>query len=74
MVNVRPTNRKLAARAREVVAKIGGTGADEATRLLGAADGEVKTAILMARLNLEPDRAKRRLAEAGGSLSAALGR
>lgn len=73
MVNVRPVNSKLAARARRIVALAGRVGAGEAERLLDAAGGDVKAAIVMGRLGADCDAARRRLAEAGGRLSVVIG-
>jgi N-acetylmuramic acid 6-phosphate etherase len=46
---------------------------DAATRLLDAAGGHVKTAIVMARLALDADAARRRLERADGSIAGLLG-
>ncbi len=48
MVNLRADNIKLRGRAIRIVSDITGIGADEAERLIGAASGSVKLAILMA--------------------------
>ncbi len=72
MVNVRPVNTKLAERARRIIAEAGGVSRDEAGRLLEAAGGDVKSAILMARLGATLEEARRRLEQAGGRLSVAL--
>lgn len=47
MVDMRPGNSKLRARAQQIVAQATGCDATEAARALDAAGGEVKTAILM---------------------------
>lgn len=74
MVDVQATNRKLRARARRLLREIGGVEDDEAaTRLLEAANGSVKTAIVMARRGADRGEAERRLREAGGFLAVALG-
>jgi N-acetylmuramic acid 6-phosphate etherase len=49
MVNVQPTNVKLADRARRIVAKAAGVSGARAGELLEAAGGNVRAAILMAR-------------------------
>jgi N-acetylmuramic acid 6-phosphate etherase len=72
MVDVQPTNRKLRARARRIVAQACSISLDEATALLGQCDGEVKTAIVARLAGLEPDRARTRLSEAGGVVRAAI--
>ncbi|HZY72251.1 MAG TPA: N-acetylmuramic acid 6-phosphate etherase [Edaphobacter sp.] len=71
MVNVQPSNEKLADRARRIIAAA--TGVDEATaaRLL-AEGGTVKAAIVMQKLSLDRADAEARLAEAKGNLSAVL--
>ncbi|HXG34236.1 MAG TPA: N-acetylmuramic acid 6-phosphate etherase [Bryobacteraceae bacterium] len=72
MVNVQAKNTKLVERARRIIRQVAGVDAAEAARLLDEARGDVKVAILMARLKLPRDEALRRLAEAGGRLSEAL--
>ncbi len=71
MVNVQPTNQKLVDRALRIIRSI--TGCDEpgAARLLEAA-GDVKAAILMHQLSIDPAAAEQKLAAASGSLRAAL--
>jgi N-acetylmuramic acid 6-phosphate etherase len=73
MVNVQPKNAKLTDRARRIIAAACGVGYQEAARLLEEAGGQVKVAIVMARLGLERDQAEARLAAAGGRVSEALG-
>lgn len=72
MVNVQPVNTKLSDRARRIVAQATGLAPEEAARLLRSAQGEVKTAILMARRGIEAPEAARRLRAAEGRLSEAL--
>jgi N-acetylmuramic acid 6-phosphate etherase len=72
MVNVQPSNRKLAERARRILCQVAGVSPAEAARRLEDAGGDVKVAILMARLALSREEALRRLAAAGGRLSEAL--
>ena len=74
MVDLRPTNAKLKDRARRIVAAAGGVAGAEAERLLEAAGGEVKTAIVMARTGGTPESARARIARAGGHVRAALSR
>ena len=45
---------------------------DEAARLLADAGGEVKTAIVMARLGVGAEDARKRIAAAGGHVRAAV--
>jgi N-acetylmuramic acid 6-phosphate etherase len=72
MVDVQTTNQKLRQRAIAIVQQIAGLDEAAATRTLAEADGEVKTAILMARMTSTPEDARARLAEHGGNLRAAL--
>jgi N-acetylmuramic acid 6-phosphate etherase len=72
MVDLRPRSAKLRARALRLVSGIGRVSEREAGRLLAAARGSVKLAILMARLGLTAQPARRRLERAGGSLRRAL--
>ena len=66
MVDLRVTCRKLRERARRIVTQVSGCSAEEAGRLLEAAGGEVKTALVMASTGLSPDEARDRLEAAGG--------
>jgi N-acetylmuramic acid 6-phosphate etherase len=72
MVNVQPTNAKLADRARRIISKITNLTYDEAAQLLDRA-GSVRIAVLMYKLGLNKADAEARLAAASGSLRAALG-
>jgi N-acetylmuramic acid 6-phosphate etherase len=72
MVDVQATNAKLRARALDIVCRIAGLEHDEATRLLEAAGGEAKTAIVMARTHASPADARGRLAAHRGNLRRAL--
>jgi N-acetylmuramic acid 6-phosphate etherase len=69
MVDVKPRSAKLRARALRLVREIGGVSPREAARLLRAAGGSAKLAIAMARLELPAHEARRRLADASGSLA-----
>lgn len=71
MVNVRATNVKLRDRARRLVAEIAGCDADRAAAALEASD-DVRTAVLMVRLGLDAESARRTLDTAGGVLRRAL--
>lgn len=68
MVDVKPTSAKLRDRARRMVASLGGVSVSRAGKLLAAADDEVKTAILVARLRLSVEESRRMLAERKGRL------
>ena len=75
MVDVQPSNQKLKARARRIVAEATGLDNDAAAAALDAADGEVKTAILATLLEISPGQARIRLDDAGGGrLSTGLAR
>jgi N-acetylmuramic acid 6-phosphate etherase len=73
MVDLRRGSAKLVDRARRIVETAGRVDAARADALLAAAHGEAKTAIVMARLDVGPEEARRRLAEAGGHVRKALG-
>lgn len=68
MVDVRPTNRKLRARAQSIVREL--TGRDPA-KALAAARGRVKTAVVMLRRGIGAREAERALAKHGGNLRGA---
>jgi N-acetylmuramic acid 6-phosphate etherase len=69
MVNVQPKNAKLEDRARRIISEAGGVSYERAAELLTQARGNVKTAIVMARLAVDRETAEARLAEAGGRIS-----
>lgn len=72
MVDLRVSNSKLAARARRMVAQLGGVSEDEAADLLQQTGQQVRPAVLMARLGLSAQEARARLAAGDGVLRAAL--
>lgn len=72
MVNVQPTNTKLADRAARIIATITGLGHDEAAQLLARAES-VKTAVVMQKLGVSRADAETRLTKAHGRLKGALG-
>ena len=61
MVDVQPTNEKLRRRAVRIVSEAAAVDEAEASKLLEAAGGEVKTAVLMGILNCTADVARRKL-------------
>ena len=69
MVDVQITNAKLARRARGIVERVGQVDSETAERLLDAANGHVKTALVMARLNVEASQAQQLLEGVQGHLS-----
>jgi N-acetylmuramic acid 6-phosphate etherase len=72
MVNVRPTNAKLVDRAQRIIAEAVGCTSEQAADLLRASGNDVKTAIVMARLNLSRTDAESALYRAGGILARVL--
>jgi len=73
MVDLRATNSKLVARTRRIVAMLTGASEAEAERLVAAADGELKTAVVAKQRGVSPAEARALLAAAGGHLRRALG-
>ncbi len=72
MVNVQPTNDKLVDRARRILVSVAGLSYEAAAKLLDAAGGSVRTAILMSKGNLSRNDAEVRLARTNGRLREAL--
>lgn len=72
MVDLRASNEKLEARARRIVREAAGVSDDEAREALEAADGSAKVAVVALIAELDPDAARSRLEQAGGSIQAAL--
>lgn len=72
MVDLKPTNKKLVARAVRVIGHLGGVGEAEAQRLFTVSGRHVKTAVVMARKKLDRRAARKRLVVKGGSLRRAL--
>ncbi|MFN5469032.1 MAG: N-acetylmuramic acid 6-phosphate etherase [Pirellulaceae bacterium] len=72
MVDLKPSNQKLRARSIRMIELLGEVDSEKAEKLLDACDGEVKTAIVVARANLSPEMARRRLMDAGGHLRKAI--
>jgi N-acetylmuramic acid 6-phosphate etherase len=73
MVDLQATNRKLKDRSERILIEVCGIGRDEARKLLTAAGGSVKIAIVMQRLNVGKTEAEQRLAEAGGVIRRVVG-
>jgi N-acetylmuramic acid 6-phosphate etherase len=73
MVDVRPTSAKLRARAVRIVGVLTGLAPAAAQRLLRAAGGRPKTAVVMHRLGVPAARARRLLGAHRDDLGAALG-
>ena len=72
MVDLKPGSAKLVDRGLRIVETVGKVDRRAAERCYRAADGEVKTAIVMARCGLEAPTARDRLATANGHLRQAL--
>ncbi|WP_332826812.1 N-acetylmuramic acid 6-phosphate etherase [Ramlibacter sp.] len=68
MVDLQVTCQKLQDRGERILIDTLGVSRDEATRLLDAAGGHVKTAIVMSRLGLDAAAARKRLEESGGAI------
>lgn len=66
MVDLKATNAKLKDRSERIVMEVCAVGREEARRLVEAAGGSVKTAIVMQKLGVDREAAERRLAEQGG--------
>jgi N-acetylmuramic acid 6-phosphate etherase len=74
MVDVMPSNRKLAERAEGIVMEITGRTRQEASRTLVESGMRPKTAALMLLKNLSSEEAEAALKDAGGSLRKVLGK
>jgi len=72
MVDLQMTNKKLVERSKRTVMTITGISYAEAGDLLGAAEGHVKTAIVMNLVGVDASEAQRRLERAGGFVRPAI--
>lgn len=72
MVNVRATNEKLAARAERILRQATGVSAQQARRLLGRANHDLRVAIIMAMKNISSRAAREALVRHGNSIRATL--
>ena len=72
MVDVRPTNHKLMARAVRIVMQAGGCDAEAAQAALNRSGSDVKLAILVMLTGLDPQAARGMLARSGGFLRRAI--
>jgi N-acetylmuramic acid 6-phosphate etherase len=72
MVDLRPGSAKLRDRALRIIEAAGAVSREEAARLYEAADGEVKTAIVMATCDIDVEASRERLGQAGGHVRRAL--
>lgn len=73
MVDVQVTNQKLAQRAKRIVAEVVGCSVETAADLLQQTGNEVKTAIVVGRLQVSPEEARARLKAAQGILHQVIG-
>jgi len=73
MVDLQVTCRKLQDRGERILMATAEVNRERARELLKEADGQVKTALVMAHLGIDAREAGRRLAEAGGRVSVVLG-
>lgn len=72
MVDVKPTNKKLVARAVRLIKQVAKTDEKTAAKLLKTSGGKVKTAIVMHRKNLSRKDAQKKLNRANGFLGKVL--
>jgi N-acetylmuramic acid 6-phosphate etherase len=73
MVDVRPTNAKLWARAVRIVTRLTGLGDEEALKLIKKAGGRAKVALVMHHARVSAQRARELLIQHKGSLRAIVG-
>jgi N-acetylmuramic acid 6-phosphate etherase len=73
MVDLQVTCQKLQDRGERILVETLGVTREEASHLLDASGGHVKTAIVMSRLALDADEARRRLEAVGGSIADVVG-
>jgi len=73
MVDVQPKNAKLRQRARRIVAEATGLEVEQASAMLSACDGEVKTAIVATLAGISPELARIKLQETAGFVRKAIG-
>ena len=72
MVNVRPSNQKLAERGRRIVEEIAGVTPERARELLRSSGGNVRAAIVMEKRHCSREEAEAALAKVNGHLRRAL--
>lgn len=72
MIDLQMTNEKLKERSKRIVMTITGLDYEEAARILGLADGHVKTALVMILADVDVDTARERLAAADGFVRMAI--
>ncbi|MBI5956652.1 MAG: N-acetylmuramic acid 6-phosphate etherase [Chloroflexi bacterium] len=72
MVDLKPTNTKLRARARRMIQIVAGVSAEDAARALKEADNEVKVALVMLLGHTDAHQARERLRQARGVVRRAI--
>jgi N-acetylmuramic acid 6-phosphate etherase len=72
MIDLKATNQKLWDRAARIVGILTGLRREKSLDLLRCADGEVKTAIVMVKRNINAESARSVLAKCGGNLRSAM--
>jgi N-acetylmuramic acid 6-phosphate etherase len=73
MVDVQTTNKKLIRRAMEMVSELGEVSPGIAAELMQKAGNHVKTAVVMAKLGISPESARKLLEAVNGHLGKVLG-
>jgi N-acetylmuramic acid 6-phosphate etherase len=73
MVDLQVTCQKLQDRGERILMDTLGVSREQASQLLDASGGHVKTAIVMSKLSLGADEARRRLEGVGGSIADVVG-
>ena len=73
MVDLQVTCQKLQDRGERILESMLEIDRDEATALLAGSEGHVKTALVMGRLGVDAEEARRRLDEAGGVIARVVG-
>jgi N-acetylmuramic acid 6-phosphate etherase len=73
MIDVRPTNAKLWARAARIVSRLSNLDVDEATKLIKKAGGRAKVALVMHHARVSAQRANELINQNKGSLRAIIG-
>ena len=73
MVDLQVTCQKLQDRGERILMETLGVSRRQANRLLDESGGHVKIAIVMSKLSLDADEARRRLEDAGGSIAGVVG-
>lgn len=72
MIDLQMTNKKLVERSKRIVMTITGVSYEEATKYLTGANGNVKTALVMIKANVNADEARRRLKLSDGFVRKAI--